>query len=54
MTPGNLLDPIKFINLCWPKVRLYKEQEEILYSLRDNDETFVPAGNMLGRPPSPA
>ena len=33
----------------WPHVTFYKEQREIIYSVRDNDETFVPAGNMLGK-----
>lgn len=28
---------------------MYDRQEEILYSLRDNDETIVPAGNALGK-----
>jgi hypothetical protein len=35
--------------MCWPDIRLYDKQEEILYSLRDNDETVVPAGNGLGK-----
>lgn len=44
-----LNDPILFQQLCWPEIRLYDKQEEILYSLRDNDETIVPAGNALGK-----
>lgn len=44
-----LTDPVKFQQLCWPHIRLYDKQVEILYSLRDNDETFVPAGNGLGK-----
>ncbi len=44
-----LNDPILFQQLCWPDIRLYDKQEEILYSLRDNYETFVPAGNALGK-----
>lgn len=44
-----LEDPIRFQQLCWPSIRLYDKQEQILYSLRDNDETVVPAGNALGK-----
>ncbi len=44
-----ILDPIKFISVFWPKVRIYDKQAEILYSLRDNDETIVRAGNQLGK-----
>lgn len=42
-------DPVKFGKLCWPDVELYKQQREICYSVRDNKETFVPAGNVLGK-----
>lgn len=42
-------DPVRFVALCWPDVKLYDKQQEIMYSVRDNDETFVPAGNMLGK-----
>src|SRR5262245_26810640 len=35
--------------LLWPHVDFYKQQRAIIYSVRDNDETFVPAGNMLGK-----
>lgn len=44
-----LIDPLKFIKLCWPHVNLYDKQRQILYSLNENDETVVPAGNMLGK-----
>lgn len=44
-----LQDPIKFKNLCWPDLKFYDKQVEIVYSVRDNDETIVPAGNMLGK-----
>lgn len=42
-------DPLKFKELCWPDVRFYRKQREIIYSFRDNDETIVPAGNKLGK-----
>jgi phage terminase large subunit len=45
----DLKDPLKFAKLLWPDVTFYKQQREIIHSVRDNDETFVPAGNMLGK-----
>lgn len=45
---NELRDPLKFAKALWPKVTFYDKQREIIYSVRDNDETFVPAGNMLG------
>jgi len=44
-----VIDPLRFISLCWPHITLYDKQKEILYSLRDNEETIVPAGNGLGK-----
>jgi hypothetical protein len=44
-----MLDPLKFSKLCWPDVTFYKEQKDIIYSVVDNVETVVPAGNMLGK-----
>lgn len=44
-----VIDPIKFGKFCWPDITFYRQQREIIYSVRDNDETFVPAGNMLGK-----
>jgi len=44
-----VIDPVKFQKLCWPHVVLYKEQRQILYSLMENEETYVPAGNQLGK-----
>jgi len=44
-----VIDPMKFLELCWPDVRLYDKQVEIIYSVRDNIETVVPAGNGLGK-----
>lgn len=42
-------DPPYFVKLFWPKIKLYDKQIDILYSVRDNDETQCPAGNMLGK-----
>lgn len=43
-----LSDPLKFGKALWPHVEFYGKQREVIYSVRDNDATFVPAGNMLG------
>lgn len=42
-------DPVKTCKAWWPQYTLYQQQREILYSLRDNYETIVPAGNGLGK-----
>lgn len=42
-------DPVSFAREVWPSVRFYSEQEAILRSLVENDETFCVAGNMLGK-----
>lgn len=42
-------EPAYAISQLWPHITLYNKQVEILHSLRDNDETVVPAGNMLGK-----
>lgn len=47
--PDDLRDPIKFARLLWPHVVFYKQQQHIIYSVVENDETFVAAGNMLGK-----
>lgn len=44
-----LSDPVKACKLIWPNYTLYDKQQEILYSLRDNFETIVPAGNDMGK-----
>ncbi len=41
-------DPVKFGKLLWPHVTFYDKQQEVIYSVRDNIETLVPAGNKLG------
>jgi hypothetical protein len=38
-----------FVRLVWPHVRLYDKQWEVMYSVHDDDETYVYAGNMLGK-----
>ena len=49
MRPSDVIDPIRFLALGWPDVRIYDKQRDVLYSLVDDDETIVPAGNMLGK-----
>jgi hypothetical protein len=41
-------DPVWFIHCLWPEVRLYREQRQIIESVKENDETVVCAGNVLG------
>ena len=41
-------DPIEFAKLLWPDIYFYPKQREIIRSVQEVDETFVPAGNMLG------
>jgi hypothetical protein len=45
----NIVDPIKFAALNWPDIRFYKEQQDVIYSLVENRETVVVAGNKLGK-----
>jgi phage terminase large subunit len=42
-------DPLKMQHALWPDVAFYDKQREIIYSVRDNIETIVPAGNQLGK-----
>lgn len=44
-----LSDPLRFGKLFWPDVNFYDKQREVIYSVRDNDETFVPAANKMGK-----
>lgn len=43
------MDPLLFAEICWPDVLFYPEQVDIIESVRDNDETYVKAGNALGK-----
>ena len=42
-------DPLRFVSLCWPDMRLYCRQREVLLSVCDNVETFVRAANETGK-----
>lgn len=41
-------EPMAFKHACWPDIHFYRKQIEVVHSVRDNIETYVPAGNMLG------
>ena len=43
------IDPLVFGKICWPDVVFYDKQREIIYSLKNDDETIVVAGNELGK-----
>lgn len=43
------VDPITLAKKLWPDTYFYEQQKEIIYSVWNNDETIVPAGNMLGK-----
>jgi hypothetical protein len=46
---ARLRDPIAFAKRLWPDVTFYREQRAMIHSALDNDETYVTAGNMLGK-----
>ena len=46
---AKLRNPVVFAKACWPHINLYSKQREVLWSYRDNVETYVPAGKMLGK-----
>jgi hypothetical protein len=49
MTDVDPLSPRNFLKLFWPHVSMYKEQWAVIDSVEENPETFVSAGNMLGK-----
>lgn len=46
---NKVVDPVRLVKFIWPHVQLYNKQAEIMYSVLANDQTVVPAGNMLGK-----
>lgn len=48
MTFPHIKHPLDLKKLLWPDVRFYKEQVDIIESVKWNLETYVPAGNKLG------
>lgn len=49
MATPQVADPLALAKRLWPDVTFYREQREIIYSVVNNDETYVRAGNMLGK-----
>lgn len=47
--PLKLIEPVCMFHEMWPQYNLYSHQREILYSTRDNKETFVTACNQSGK-----
>ena len=41
-------DPLKLGKKLWPDIYFYKEQQEVIQSVWRDDETVVPAANMMG------
>lgn len=46
---SRIVDPLDFAAIMWPHFSFYKEQRDIIYSVVENSETFVVAGNQLGK-----
>ncbi len=42
-------NPLQFVSLCWPEMKLYGKQRDILVSLAEDSETFVHAANEMGK-----
>lgn len=42
-------NPLVFAHTFWPQFEFYDKQIEIIESVKDNVETYVTAGNMLGK-----
>lgn len=45
----DIADPLKLKDHLWPHVYFYREQRRIIYSVWENDETYVPAANVMGK-----
>ena len=43
------IDPIALQKKLWPDITFYDLQREVIYSVENNDETYVSAGNKLGK-----
>ncbi len=49
MNFSELKDPVRFKNFFWPDVMFYDKQWDIIHSIEQNNETYVIAGNKLGK-----
>lgn len=45
----DVIDPLEFARVFWPDVYFYDKQRDVIYSVANDDETLVPAGNKLGK-----
>lgn len=45
---SQVVDPILWQKVFWPHVTMWSKEREIIYSVEENRETFVTAGNKLG------
>ena len=43
------IDPVRLAADLWPEVVFYRKQLEVIYSVERNAETYVTAGNKLGK-----
>jgi hypothetical protein len=43
------IDPLKIADILWPDITFYRQQEEIIYAVDETPETYVTAGNKLGK-----
>lgn len=43
------IDPLRLAAELWPGVTFYRKQLEVIYSVERNAETYVTAGNKLGK-----
>lgn len=43
------MDPLLLANVLWPDLKFYDKQVEIIRSVWRDNETYVPAGNKLGK-----
>lgn len=46
---SRIRDPLEFAWYMWPSVRFFSKQADIIYGVRESFETYVQAGNMLGK-----
>ncbi|MEL0117156.1 MAG: hypothetical protein VW739_05530 [Pelagibacteraceae bacterium] len=44
-----LRDPLNMARFLWPGLTFYKKQRDLIYSVKECDETQCAAGNMLGK-----
>lgn len=48
-SPLAVIEPVRMFKALWPQYDIYDKQREILYSTRDNKETYVVSCNKSGK-----